>query len=116
MYLNRYPFKLTENFLNYEFYSDGPKGKIRKVIRFTDLGNNIYNLGFGDFDELTQKASDTVITNNKDTRKILATVAATVYDFTERYPDAWVVAKGSTPSRKRLYRIGINIHFTQIKQ
>ena len=37
----------------------------------------------------------------------MATVAATVYDFAIHYPDVWVIAKGSTISRTRLYRMGI---------
>ena len=46
-------------------------------------------------------------------KKILATVVKSVYLFTERYPNAYVYAKGSTHSRNRLYRRGITKYLTQ---
>ena len=58
--------------------------------------------------------SDTIVTNNNDSRIVLATVAATVHDFTIHYPKALVVAKGSTHSRTRLYRMGITNHWKEI--
>jgi hypothetical protein len=45
---------------------------------------------------------------------VLATVAAAIHDFTVQYHNAWVIAKGSTPSRTRLYRIGITNHWKEI--
>lgn len=72
-------------------------------------------MGFGDLDEETGEISDTVITNNNDSHKVLATVAATIHDFTIQYPGVWVIAKGSTLSRTRLYRIGITNHWEEIK-
>jgi hypothetical protein len=39
---------------------------------------------------------------------VLSTVAMTVYDFFSKYPRAFVLAKGSTKSRTRLYQIGIS--------
>jgi hypothetical protein len=62
---------------------------------------------FGDLDEETGEISDAIVTNNEDTRKVLATVAATATDFTNKFPDMWVFAKGTTHSRNRLYRRGI---------
>ena len=47
---------------------------------------------------------------------MLATVASTVHDFTLEYPETWVVAKGSTVSRTRLYRMGITNHWEEIKK
>ena len=40
----------------YEFFSEGPKGKIKKVVRYRLIEaypNKVYNLGFGDKDETT---------------------------------------------------------------
>jgi hypothetical protein len=45
MYLERYSYETNDSFLDYEFISEGPKGKIKKVVRFTAIGNNVYNLG-----------------------------------------------------------------------
>ncbi len=114
MHLPRYQYKTNSGFLDYEFFSEGPKGKIKKVIRYTKIGDAVFNLAFGDLDEATGEISDTVVTNNNDSRKVLATVAATVYDFTDQYPGSLVVAKGSTLSRTRLYRMGIPNYLEQI--
>ena len=51
MQLPRYLYRTNNNFLDYEFNSIGPKGSIKKVVRFTQIGVNIYNLGFGDLEE-----------------------------------------------------------------
>ncbi len=114
MQLQRYTYKTNKKFLDYEFSSAGPKGSIRKVVRFTQISDDIFNLGFGDIDKETGDISDSIVTNNNDSRKVLATVAATVHDFTLHYPDVWIVAKGSTHSRNRLYRMGITNHWDEI--
>ena len=116
MYLERYSYQTNESFLDYEFVSEGPKGNIKKIVRFTAISNNIYNLGFGDLNEETGEISDTTVTNNNDSRKVLATVVATVHDFTQLHPDVWVIAKGSTKSRTRLYRIGISNYLPEINK
>ena len=115
MYLERYRYHINESFLDYEFISEGPKGKIKKIVRFTSISGNIYNLAFGDLNQTSGEISDTIVTNNSDSRKVLATVAATVHDFTTQYPKAIIFAQGSTHSRTRLYRIGITNHLPQIQ-
>lgn len=76
--------------------------------------NNIYNLAFGDFNEILNSIDDLSVTNNGDSPKVLATVASTVYAFIDKHPNAWVIATGSTSSRTRLYRIGIANHLAEI--
>jgi len=114
MHLPRYHYKTNPGFLDYEFISEGPKGNIKKIIRFTKIGSSVFNLAFGDLNEMTGEISDKAVTNNNDSRKVLATVAATVYDFTDQYPGSLVIAKGSTVSRTRLYRMGITNHWKLI--
>lgn len=114
MHLPRYKYKTNTSFLDFEFISEGPKGKIKKVVRFTQIDEIAFNLAFGDLNEATGEISDTVVTNNDDSRKVLATVAAAVYDFTNQYPGSLVVAKGSTLSRTKLYRMGITNYWLQI--
>ena len=46
----------------------------------------------------------------------MATIVAAVYAFTAQYPDAWVYATGSTATRTRLYRMGINKYFDIVKE
>ena len=69
---------------------------------------------YPDLNEATGEVSDIAVSNNKDTRKILATVAATVYEFTNRYSGSLVLVRGSTASRTRLYRMRIFIQWKQI--
>ena len=116
MQLPRYSYKINGDFLDYEFISEGPKGSIKKIIRFTEIGRNLFNIGFGDLEESTGNINDIVVTNNGDSRMVMATVASAIYDFIIKYPDALIAAKGSTPARTRLYRIGITNHFAEINQ
>ncbi len=100
---------LTNDFQDYEFYSEGPKGRIRKVVMFAKLQDDpaIYNLAFGDEDPETGAVSDSVTSNNEDRDIVLATVANTINDFCDHYGNQFVYAKGSTPVRTRLYQMGI---------
>jgi hypothetical protein len=96
----RYKIEVTTTFMSYEFTSEGPKGSIVKMIKYTEKGyQNVYNLGFGDKLKDEDDFDDAVITDNKDSVRILATVAATIFLFTEKYPNAFVAATGSTQSR-----------------
>jgi len=54
MNLEHYTYFASNDFKDCEFYSEGPKGRIRKAVRFTkisDEGPAFYNLGFGDISE-----------------------------------------------------------------
>ena len=84
------------------------------IYRETNL-HNFYNLGFGDKNEKTGDIDDNVITNNGDSQKVLATVASSLVQFTEQYPNAMVYATGSTKARTRLYRIGISNNLEMIQ-
>ena len=117
MTLETYKYYCSETHLNFEFDSDGPNGKIRKIVSYWPLntgGIPYFNLGFGDFNPKTGKIDDLAVTNNQDREKILATIAATVMEFTRHHPDAIVYAKGSTPARTRLYQMGISTNWAEI--
>ena len=117
MKLDRYELKAEKNFTTFEFVSEGPKGKIVKAIQFQQtVEANVYNLAFGDLNSLTGRIDDKAVTDNGDTEKVLATVIRAVYLFTEQYANAWVYAIGSTTTRTRLYRIGINKYFDIINE
>ncbi|BAU54619.1 DUF6934 family protein [Mucilaginibacter gotjawali] len=111
-----YSFKKEPGIFYYEFFSEGPKGRIRKVVQFHQITStdNIYNLGFGDFNEELGDIDDLSVSNNQDTQKVLTTVAQTVIDFMLQHPHATVLAKGSTPSRTRLYQMGISQFWDEI--
>ncbi len=114
---DRYEIEASEGFTTFVFTSDVPKGAVKKVIRFTEINvKGIYNLGFGDIDPITGYVSDTVRTNNKDSIKVLATVGAALYLFMQIYPEATVIATGSTDARTRLYRIGVSNNIDAIER
>ena len=101
----------------FEFNSEGPNGKIPKLIKYSETNlKDMYNLAFGDKDETSGEINDTVISNNGDSQKVLATVVSTVYAFTERYSESWIFATGSTKARTRLYRIGIAKYLEEVKE
>ncbi len=113
----RYDVKTAPDVTSFEFNSIGPRGTVRKVVRYFEINiRNFYNLGFGDRDELTGFVSDLAVTNNNDSQKVLATVAATLYAFTDTHPGATIIATGSTEARTRLYRMGITNHLDEIEQ
>jgi hypothetical protein len=117
MKLDKYQLKAGQELLNYEFISEGPKGLIRKNIQFTLVNRNqVYNLAFGDKDPVTGDIDDLAISNNGDSKKVLATVVGAVYAFCDRHPNAWIYASGSTTARTRLYKIGINNYYDEIKK
>jgi hypothetical protein len=100
----------------FKFTSVGPKGEIQKIIQFfATTAKEVYNVAFGNLKE--NGSIDDITTNdNKDRDKILATVAATVYDFTERYPGRYVFFTGSTIERTRLYRIALTLNYKELNE
>lgn len=116
MVYDSYQLKNAPDFLTFEFVSVGSNGNVRKAVRYAELSKGLYNLGFGDKDPLTGDIDDLAVTNNNDTRKVLMTVAATLYLFMDRYPYATVLITGSTASRTRLYRMGISNNLQAIEE
>lgn len=117
MKLPRYQLKAEKSLLVFEFISEGPKGQIPKLVKFSETNlKGLFNLAFGDKDKQTGEINDSVISNNADSEKVLATVIATLYAFTDKHPDAYVIATGSTKSRTRLYRMGITKYLDEIQK
>ena len=101
----------------FEFISIGPKGNIPKLIKYSATNlKDVYNLAFDDKNNNSGQIDDTIISNNGDSEKILATVVASLYGFTEKHTEAWINAIGSTKSRTRLYRIGITKYISEIER
>lgn len=115
MDLPKYELSAEKSLTIFEFVSIGPKGKIPKLIKFSETHlKDFYNLGFGDKDLKTGDIDDKVVSNNSDSEKVLATVVASVYAFTDLNPESWVYATGSTRARTRLYRMGISKYYNNI--
>jgi hypothetical protein len=114
---NFYKVDTSQDFQTFEFESVGVKGSITKVVRFSEINvKGYYNLGFGDKDPITNFISDLSVSNNGDSQKVLATVATTLYVFTDQYPEVTVIITGSTDARTRLYRMGITNNLEEIEK
>lgn len=102
--------------LEFQFESDGPKGKIKKVVQFAQTQNkDMYNLAFGNINK-DGSIDDETTNDNKDRNKILASVAATVYEFTAKYPDKTIFFCGTTSERTRLYRMALAVNLEELKK
>lgn len=112
----KYAFNRGPEISQYEFFSEGPKGSIQKIVQFQliDEDRRVFNLAFGDWDEDKGTIDDSTKSNNGDRQKILATVAHTVLDFMNKQSKAIVLAQGSTASRTRLYQMGIGAFYDEI--
>ncbi len=109
MKLPRYELIAEKSLMVFEFISEGPKGQIPKLIKFSETAlKGFYNLAFGDKNLETSDIDDKVVSNNGDSEQVLTTVVSAVFAFTDTYKETWVYATGSTKSRTRLYRMGIS--------
>jgi len=115
MKLPRYELKAEKSLMVFEFVSEGPKGEIPKLIKYSETNlKDLYNLAFGDKNLKTGEIDDTIVSNNGDSEKVLATVVSTVYAFCDKHPESWIFATGSTKSRTRLYRMGITKYIDEV--
>jgi hypothetical protein len=125
MKIEKYQTESTINKLVFSFKSIGNK-IIEKKVLFTPIEDsenyglppmiNLYNLAFGDWDEISEDIDDSVRSNNGDADKVLATVANTVIEFWVEYPNVPLFMTGSTPGRTRLYQNGISKNYIEINQ
>lgn len=115
MNLPAYPIFVGGPFM-YQFFSEGPHGKIKKAVLYAPIEDDIFNLGFGDWDDNLGRINDSNRTNNNDRDRVLATVALTTIDFTNRFPNISIFAEGTTPARNRLYQMGISANFLEINK
>jgi hypothetical protein len=104
------------DFTGFSFVSNGDKGQFPIGVQFTlFVEPSLYNLGFGLLDENGQ-IDDSIVLNNGDRSKILATVAGLVQIFLKQHPSVSVFFAGSTPARTRLYRRAISINYQELKE
>ena len=109
--------KANDASMIFDFISEGPKGFIKKRVQYTlTHQTNVFNLAFGDVIDETNDFDDVIVSDNKDSKKVLATVASTVSIFIKAYPEAIIYAEGRNPARTRLYRIGISNNLEELKE
>jgi hypothetical protein len=80
------------------FESKGQRNVI-KIIQYSHVmnfeGNDVYNLGFGDYDSGTGGIIDSVTTNNSDVYTVFNTVLKSVPLFFEEFPGRGIIVSGS---------------------
>jgi len=103
-----YPLLATEQNSRFQFRSTGKRGVFEKVISFSLLNNNIFNLALLDYSPQTGEEDDLSVTDNGDLHEIMATVMKAILLFLEQHPDKIIYVEGNTKSRTRLYQISIS--------
>lgn len=121
MNIQNYDLITNKDVTLFRFKSKGINGIIDKGIAYKATKNDtIYNLGFGDlvFDPLLKEyiIDDLIVSDNGDRNAVLATVAKSIYIFSEKYPERKVFFKGSTKSRTRLYRRAISLNLKELSE
>ncbi|TAE11731.1 MAG: hypothetical protein EAZ95_13250 [Bacteroidetes bacterium] len=101
-----YSFTFTEpNEQDYYYFftSIGKKGEVLKLTAFQLVHEGLYNVALVDFDAQTQDGDDTVVTNNQDMSKVLATVARILFDFLTRFPTVSILIEANSETKRKLY-------------
>jgi hypothetical protein len=106
--------EVRDEFSVFDFVSTGERGNILKRVAFNETEKaGVYNLAFGDVDK-DNRIDDFAVTDNGDRNKVLATIAVIVETYTRKYPDRWIIFRGSTRERNRLYRMAIALHADEL--
>jgi hypothetical protein len=101
--------------VTFRFTSIGEERSIEKVIEFRKIPNsfNRWNLGFGDVSG--DDWNDDVISDNNDLRKVLQTVANSVYEFLVMHPNAQLFIVPLDKQRMLLYNRVFQQKWTDIE-
>lgn len=115
MELPKYQISTNEDQTVFKFVSDGPNGKITKIVLYQPMNEpDLYNLALGDLDSKTREIDFDIRTNNGDRDMILATITETVYAFLYSRPTYSIHFKGSDSVRTRLYQMAISNYFDKL--
>ena len=113
----QYKIRSKSSATTFEFISEGPKGRIRKRVEYERINDdNLYNLAFGDVNLEKNTINDKIVSNNADTKKVLASVAATLLIFMKKHPFAIIYAKGGNSARARLYQMAVSNNLDAISE
>ena len=95
----------------YEFVSIGKRGKIHKVVQFSEL-LDYYNIALGD--KLSNGTFDfDAVTDNGDLPQIIATVVQIIVKYTDYFPEKTLAIYGSDEVRMKLYGRAIRNSFNE---
>lgn len=120
MFLDRYEYYRGRTDNQFYFYSNGPKGRILKIVYFRTFGEingyTYYNLGFGDYDPQIDDINDNAVSNNGDRDKVLTTVAMIALDFLNHTQNCRLYIAAATPARARLYQMKIALYYDDMSE
>jgi hypothetical protein len=107
-------YELKENRKKYQFRftSVGTKGSIEKIIEFSKIQKNLWNLAFGDI--IDDNFDDSIISDNDDLRKVIQTVVNAVHIFIDNHSDIDILIAPSDYQRKLLYNRIFQQKWTEI--
>jgi len=115
MELSKYEVSLWQEDA-YWFVSKGKKGGIYKGVLFQALPEpNRYNLAMGDINLQTTEMEFDELSENGDVRKIFATVASVVMEYTAIYPEREIFVSGNTDDKKRSYSFMTSWYLDEIQ-
>jgi hypothetical protein len=115
MIAESYPFVVSSNQTQYFFHSEGRQGKILKIVIFTHIIDDLWNLGFGDVDIKSGYIDGIIVTNNQDVAKVIGTVAKIAHAFFADFPDRSIEITPIDERRGRLYNYVFQKHFKDIQ-
>ena len=88
-----YELLITEQDKRFSFQSIGKNGTVEKVISFSPLNEDHYNLSLLDYNCASGAGDDESRTDNGDLPKIMATVRRAILLFLDKHPDKGVYLK-----------------------
>jgi hypothetical protein len=98
----------------FRFVSEGSLGFITKEIHFAQLPDTgMYSIHLGDIKQ-NGDFDSSVISNNGDRNRVLATVFRAIEVYTGRYPDRSILIGGLTRHRARLFRMAIGANWKRL--
>ncbi len=112
MFDEAYPYRSSNFSKFFTFQSVSERRKVVKVVQFSQVGENVYNLGLADF--VAGKLQFLETSNNHDIVRVLGTVGVIVRAFTELYPEREILITGEK-RRMKLYLLVLQRHWVEIE-
>lgn len=116
MRLSKYEISLLQKDV-YWFVSTGKQGDVYKGVLFQPLPDyNRFNLAMGDINLQSGQIEFEELTGNGDARKVFATIAEIVNEYTAIYPEREIFVSGNTDDKKRSYSFMIAWYLEEITE
>lgn len=99
----------------YWFKSKGLQREVIKIVEIQEMDvENRYNLSLGDY--TNGEVNYSVISNNRDTKVVMASIALIVEEYTKQHPERELFVIGDTPLKTRLYQMHLSNNLHEIQK